>query len=64
MITPWKKQARTQFLWPKPSTGDRSWEAVQVGTPLGGNFVPEGVAGVGYVSPGYEKPATGSSSGK
>ena len=48
-----KKTNRDQFLWPKPSSGDKSWEAVQVGTPPQGDFVPEGVAGVDYVSPGY-----------
>ncbi len=50
-----KKRDRDQFLWPKPSTGDKSWDAVQVGTPPEGDFVPEGVVGVNYVSPGYEK---------
>jgi len=44
---------RDQFLWPKPSTGDTSWAAVKVGTPPEGDFVPAGVAGVNYVSPGY-----------
>lgn len=46
---------RDAFLWPKPSTGDRTWDAVQVGVPPGGAFVPPGVAGIGYQSPGYRK---------
>lgn len=32
---------------------------VQRGLPTRGDFVPEGVAGVGYVSPGYEEPRPG-----
>jgi hypothetical protein len=44
---------RDAFLWPKPATGDTTWQAVQAGTPPGGDFVPAGVAGLGYVSPGY-----------
>jgi len=44
---------RDMFLWPKPSHGDTSWAIVQEGVPPGGDFVPAGVAGVGYVSPGY-----------
>jgi hypothetical protein len=52
--SPKKDQAnRDQFLWPKPSTGDTSWAAVKVGIPPEGDFVPAGVAGVNYVSPGY-----------
>ncbi|MDQ3815003.1 MAG: DUF4955 domain-containing protein [Armatimonadota bacterium] len=53
---PKKAALRDQFLWPKPSTGDRSWQEVKVGEPPGGDFVPEGVAGINYVSPGYQKP--------
>lgn len=37
-------------IWPKD--GNRTWRANR-GTPPGGDFVPAGVAGVGYVSPGY-----------
>ncbi len=37
-------------IWPKD--GNATWKA-QRGTPPGGDFVPAGVAGVGYVSPGY-----------
>ncbi len=44
---------RETFLWPREEASDGSWEDVQVGTPPGGSFVPEGVAGVGYESPGY-----------
>jgi len=32
-----------------PITGER----IKLGSPPGGDFVPEGVAGIGYVSPGY-----------
>ena len=38
-------------LWPVGDTS--SFEGVQTGRPPGGDFVPDGVAGVGYVSPGY-----------
>ena len=31
---------------------ERLWSAVSIGAPEGA-FVPEGVAGTGYVSPGY-----------
>jgi hypothetical protein len=58
-----KKQERDQFLWPKPSSGDRSWQDVQVGLPPGGDFVPAGVAGISYSSPGYQTPLAQSSSG-
>jgi hypothetical protein len=50
-----KRTDRDQFLWPKPSTGDKSWENVKIGVPPAGDFVPEGVAGLNYVSPGYVK---------
>ncbi len=53
---PSKTAHRDQFLWPKPSTGDLSWESVQVGPPPHGDFVPTGFAGVNYVSPGYQTP--------
>ncbi len=39
-------------LWPK---GDPVWKDVKKGTPPDGDFVPEGVAGLSYVSPGYEE---------
>ncbi|HEV7298366.1 MAG TPA: PEP-CTERM sorting domain-containing protein [Tepidisphaeraceae bacterium] len=42
------------LLWPKVGTQNwRDWADVRLGTPPGGDFVPEGVAGVDYVSPGY-----------
>ncbi len=45
------QEDREDFLWPR---GDvESWGDVQVGTPPDGPFVPEGLAGVGYTSPGY-----------
>jgi hypothetical protein len=52
------KSNRDAFLWPKPSTGDASWNNVQVGLPPEGDFVPEGVAGLNYVSPGYLEAST------
>ena len=42
---------REAFLWPRDD--EESWTDVQVGNPPDGPFVPEGVAGVGYRSPGY-----------
>jgi hypothetical protein len=42
------------YLWPKPiATGDTTWDDVNEGLPPYGDFVPVGVAGRGYVSPGY-----------
>ena len=47
---------RDMFLWPKPDKEkDKTWEKVQEGIPPAGDFVPEGVAGLGYRSPGYCK---------
>lgn len=47
---------RDAFLWPKPKqANDATWKDVKVGTPPGGDFVPKGAAGLGYVSPGYKK---------
>ena len=54
--SPKKANDRDRFLWPKPSTGDKSWEAAKIGAPPTGDFVPVGVAGVSYVSPGYVAP--------
>lgn len=49
-----KKGDRDAFLWPKPKAkGDKTWEKVKVGIPPGGDFVPEGVPGLKYRSPGY-----------
>jgi hypothetical protein len=42
---------RRAFLWDRE--GEDSWADVQVGTPPGGSFVPEDLAGLGYTSPGY-----------
>jgi hypothetical protein len=42
-----------QFLWPRPSTGDRTWDGVREGVPAGGDLVTRSEAGIGYVSPGY-----------
>ena len=45
---------RDRALWPKGSgKGTEAWDGVQYGEPPGGPFVPEGVAGTGYESPGY-----------
>lgn len=55
-LSPAQKKAgnRDMFLWPKPAaTGDDTWSAVRVGMPPEGDFVPEGLAGRNYVSPGY-----------
>ena len=49
-----KSGDRDMFLWPKPKAkGDTTWEKVKEGLPPEGDFVPEGVAGRDYVSPGY-----------
>ena len=39
-------------LWPKGSF-KTVWKGVQCGDPPGGDFVPQGVAGCDYRSPGY-----------
>jgi len=45
---------RDRALWPKgDGDGTEAWDAVRFGEPPGGPFVPEGVAGIGYESPGY-----------
>ena len=51
-----RNTSRDQFLWPKPSTGDKNWAGVKVGLPPEGDYVPEGSVGVNYVSPGYLEP--------
>lgn len=43
---------RSDFLWPRDDSAG-SWTDIQIGTPPDGPFVPEGLAGVGYTSPGY-----------
>lgn len=49
---PGGEQDREDFLWARDE-GEGTWDDVMVGTPPDGSFVPEGVAGVGYESPGY-----------
>ena len=44
---------REEFLWARGDANTDTWDGVEVGTPPDGEFVPEGVAGVGYASPGY-----------
>lgn len=45
---------RDAFLWPKPKAkGDTTWEKVKEGVPPEGDFVPEGMPGLKYKSPGY-----------
>lgn len=39
---------------PGEGQGYNMWAGVQLGSPSGGNFVPPGVAGLNYVSPGYD----------
>lgn len=48
--SPERVNDRTMFLWPK---GDEVWDDVHIGTPPTGPFVPPGVAGIDYVTPGY-----------
>lgn len=43
--------SRGQFL--RPDNTSKGWGYVKVGVPSGGDFVPAGRAGTGYVSPGY-----------
>lgn len=48
------KGSRDLFLWPKPNAkGDKTWEKVKEGVPPDGDFVPEGLPGLAYKSPGY-----------
>ncbi|MCL1910005.1 MAG: formylglycine-generating enzyme family protein, partial [Kiritimatiellaeota bacterium] len=45
------------YLSPKPKAdNDPFWAAVKEGAPPDGDFVPAGLAGRGYVSPGYLNP--------
>lgn len=44
---------REDFLWARGDDNRDTWDDVRVGVPPGGPFVPEGVAGVDYESPGY-----------
>ena len=49
-----KRGNRDMFLWPKPTqANDQFWADVKEGVPSGGDFVPLGSVGLGYVSPGY-----------
>jgi hypothetical protein len=41
---------RYELVWPE----DHRWDPVRTGNPPAGDFVPYGVAGTGYVSPGYQ----------
>jgi hypothetical protein len=53
--------AKTTNVWAAPSVAGTSrsqflqgnWQYVKTGVPSGGDFVPSGRAGLGYVSPGY-----------
>lgn len=47
---------RIGSLWPRKS---RTWSRVRRGVPSGGDFVPAGVAGSGYQSPGYRTQPSG-----
>jgi len=56
-VRPAAKKAgkRDYFLWPKPGqAGDKTWDKVREGVPPGGDFVPEGLPGLNYKSPGYK----------
>ncbi len=44
---------RNKVLWARGDQNRDTWDGVQIGLPPGGPFVPDGVAGVGYESPGY-----------
>ena len=52
-VAPRDPSYRGGFLWPKSGAGTTAWPYVQVGRPAAGSFVPEGLAGLGYTSPGY-----------
>ncbi|WP_250445553.1 hypothetical protein [Actinotalea sp. C106] len=59
-VAPRNPSSRDSFLWPKGSgPGTEAWPQVDVGTPPGGEFVPAGLAGTGYTSPGYTSAGTG-----
>jgi hypothetical protein len=48
-ITPHPSRSLAHSLWPTPAP----WSGVREGSPPGGEFVPAGVAGPSYISPGY-----------
>lgn len=50
-IRPNSLVGRRRSLWPR----DGRWSAVRRGVPPGGDFVPDGIAGVDYRSPGYRR---------
>ena len=50
-LEPRKDQERRGGAFPEK---DAAWHDIDLGAPPDGNFVPEGVAGINYVSPGYE----------
>ncbi len=49
----WVQPGRS-WGWAYPTP--EHWGALQMGTPPGGDFVPVGVAGLGYVQQGYAQP--------
>lgn len=51
---------RELTLWPRDDLA--RWDGVTIGRPPEGEFVPEGVAGTGYLSPGYLSPEQGQGS--
>ena len=52
-----KRGHRDLYLWPKPQQeNDTFWQNVKEGIPPGGDFVPLGLPGRNYVSPGYLNP--------
>jgi hypothetical protein len=56
-----QKISREWWLWPKPSTGDHSWDGVIAGTPDGGSFVSAtdgGATGISDVEPPRARPGT------
>ena len=48
-VTLHPSRTMSSSLWPSPD----NWSGVSEGTPPGGEFVPTGVAGASYESPGY-----------
>ena len=49
-VTLHPSRTMSSSLWPSPD----NWSGVSEGTPPGGEFVPTGVAGASYKSPGYQ----------
>ena len=48
-VRPPRGRPADQTLWPDP----RAWRGTRLGTPPDGDFVPRGIAGSDYASPGY-----------